>query len=32
MTRETEDEYSQFYRGGDDMVQESEGTLTPADI
>jgi len=21
------DEYSQFYRGGDDMVQESEGTL-----
>ncbi len=24
---ETEDEYSQFYRGGDDMVQESEGTL-----
>jgi alpha-2-macroglobulin len=22
-----EDEYSQFYRGGDDMVQESEGTL-----
>ncbi|HCX29848.1 MAG TPA: hypothetical protein DHU55_08800, partial [Blastocatellia bacterium] len=24
---ETEDEYSQFYGGGDDMVQESEGTL-----
>ena len=24
---ETQDEYSQFYRGGDDMVQESEGTL-----
>ena len=24
---DTEDEYSQFYRGGDDMVQESEGTL-----
>ncbi|HLN99210.1 MAG TPA: MG2 domain-containing protein [Pyrinomonadaceae bacterium] len=24
---ETEDEYSQFYHGGDDMVQESEGTL-----
>lgn len=24
---ETEDEYSQFYSGGDDMVQESEGTL-----
>jgi uncharacterized protein YfaS (alpha-2-macroglobulin family) len=24
---ETEDDYSQFYRGGDDMVQESEGTL-----
>ena len=26
---DTEDEYSQFYRGGDDMVQESEGTLDP---
>ncbi|HEV7797082.1 MAG TPA: MG2 domain-containing protein [Pyrinomonadaceae bacterium] len=24
---DTEDEYSQFYSGGDDMVQESEGTL-----
>ncbi|MGH9871385.1 MAG: alpha-2-macroglobulin family protein, partial [Pyrinomonadaceae bacterium] len=24
---ETEDEYSQFYRGGDDMLQEGEGTL-----
>ena len=24
---DTEDEYSQFYRGGDDMIQESEGTL-----
>ena len=24
---DTEDDYSQFYRGGDDMVQESEGTL-----
>jgi uncharacterized protein YfaS (alpha-2-macroglobulin family) len=24
---DTEDEYQQFYRGGDDMVQESEGTL-----
>ncbi len=24
---DSEDEYSQFYRGGDDMVQESEGTL-----
>ncbi len=24
---ETEDEYSQFYGGGDDMVQEGEGTL-----
>ncbi|MEP6818328.1 MAG: MG2 domain-containing protein [bacterium] len=24
---DTEDEYSQFYRGGDDMVQEGEGTL-----
>ncbi|HEY6230591.1 MAG TPA: MG2 domain-containing protein, partial [Pyrinomonadaceae bacterium] len=24
---DTEDEYAQFYRGGDDMVQESEGTL-----
>ena len=24
---DTQDEYSQFYRGGDDMVQESEGTL-----
>ena len=24
---ETEDEYSQFYSGGDDMLQESEGTL-----
>ncbi len=24
---ETEDEYSQYYRGGDDMVQESEGKL-----
>ncbi len=24
---DTEDEYSQFYRGGDDMVQESEGKL-----
>ena len=24
---DTEDEYSQFYHGGDDMVQESEGTL-----
>src|SRR5882672_5551784 len=26
---DTEDEYSRFYRGGDDMVQESEGTLDP---
>jgi hypothetical protein len=25
--QETEDEYSQFYMGGDDMVQENEGTL-----
>ena len=24
---DTEDEYSQFYRGGDDMVQENEGKL-----
>jgi uncharacterized protein YfaS (alpha-2-macroglobulin family) len=24
---DTEDEYAQFYRGGDDMVQESEGKL-----
>ena len=24
---DTEDEYSQFYGGGDDMVQENEGTL-----
>jgi uncharacterized protein YfaS (alpha-2-macroglobulin family) len=24
---DTEDEYSQFYGGGDDMVQESDGTL-----
>ena len=24
---DSEDEYSQFYHGGDDMVQESEGTL-----
>ena len=24
---DSEDEYSRFYRGGDDMVQESEGTL-----
>ncbi|HEY8188349.1 MAG TPA: MG2 domain-containing protein [Pyrinomonadaceae bacterium] len=24
---ETEDEYSQFYSGGDDMVQQGEGTL-----
>ena len=24
---DTEDEYSQYYGGGDDMVQESEGTL-----
>ena len=24
---DTEDEYSQFYHGGDDMVQESEGAL-----
>ncbi len=24
---DSEDEYSQFYRGGDDMVQESEATL-----
>jgi uncharacterized protein YfaS (alpha-2-macroglobulin family) len=24
---DTEDEYSQFYHGGDDMVQESDGTL-----
>jgi uncharacterized protein YfaS (alpha-2-macroglobulin family) len=24
---DTEDEYSQFYRGGDDMVQENAGTL-----
>src|SRR6185436_3858209 len=24
---ETEDEYSQYYGGGDDMVQESQGTL-----
>ena len=24
---DTQDEYSQFYHGGDDMVQESEGTL-----
>ncbi len=24
---DSDDEYSQFYRGGDDMVQESDGTL-----
>jgi uncharacterized protein YfaS (alpha-2-macroglobulin family) len=24
---DTEDEYSQYYSGGDDMIQESEGTL-----